>query len=213
MKVIFLDAVGTLFGVKESVGHVYGAIARDFGVNLAPEDLNQAFFATFRSATPLAFPGETPQTIPEKEYQWWRAIAQETFHRAGGLEQFSDFDEFFRHLYHHFSTADPWFLYPDVRPTLDHWHQQGIPLGILSNFDSRLYPVLNALDLTDYFTSFTLSSAVSAAKPDPRIFVAALAQHSLTPSDAHHACHIGDSLKEDYQGAQAAGLKAIWVKR
>ncbi|PSB67498.1 hydrolase, partial [filamentous cyanobacterium CCP1] len=30
---------------------------------------------------------------------------------------------------------------------------------------------------------------------------------------AHAAWHIGDSFREDYQGAKAAGLRAIWLKR
>lgn len=36
-KVIFLDAVGTLFGVKGSVGTVYSQIAQDFGVEVSPK--------------------------------------------------------------------------------------------------------------------------------------------------------------------------------
>ncbi len=36
-KVIFLDAVGTIFGVKGSVGEVYSQIAAEFGVTVAPE--------------------------------------------------------------------------------------------------------------------------------------------------------------------------------
>ena len=39
-KVIFLDAVGTLFGVKGSVGEVYREIAADFGVDVAASVLD-----------------------------------------------------------------------------------------------------------------------------------------------------------------------------
>ena len=81
---------------------------------------------------------------------------------------------------------------------------------MLSNFDSRVYSVLQALDLSKFFTSVTLSTEVGAAKPDPEIFAIGLKKHNCS---AQAAWHIGDSLAEDYQGAKAAGLKAVLIKR
>lgn len=209
-KVIFLDAVGTLFGVRESVGDVYKDITRQFGVDADAARLNQAFFHSFKAATPMAFPNVKAIDIPAKEYAWWEAIAVDTFTRAELFDQFTDFSAFFAVLYDHFATADPWFVYPETRDTLTHWRDRGIELGVLSNFDSRLYPVLNALGLTEFFSSITISTEVGAAKPDRRMFEAALNKHNC-PASA--AWHIGDSFKEDYQGAKAAGLKAFWLKR
>lgn len=209
-KVIFLDAVGTLFGVKGSVGEVYGEMAQRFGVEVSADALNQAFLQSFSAAPPPIFPATELEKIPECEFEWWQLIALRTFQQVGVLHQFSDFSAFFAELYTHFATAEPWFVYPDVRPALEHWRQLGIELGVLSNFDSRLYLVLQALDLAQFFTSVTISTEVGAAKPDPQIFAAALNKHDC-PAKA--AWHIGDSFKEDYQGANAAGLRAIWLKR
>ena len=208
-KVIFLDAVGTLFGVKGSVGEVYGEIAEQFGVKVSAEPLNRAFIQSFKAAPPPIFPGTELEKIPECEFEWWQLVVLRTFQQLGILNQFPDFSAFFAKLYTHFATAEPWFVYPDVRPALEHWQQLGIELGVVSNFDSRLYAVLQALDLA-HFTSVTISTEVSAAKPDPQIFAAALEKHDC-PAKA--AWHIGDSVKEDYQGAKAAGLRAIWLKR
>lgn len=209
-KVIFLDAVGTLFGVKGSVGEVYGEIAQRFGVEVSADALNQAFLQSFQAASPPIFPGTEPEKIPECEFEWWQLVAIRTFQQVGVLHQFPDFSAFFAELYTHFATAEPWFVYPDVRPPLEHWRHLGIELGVLSNFDSRLYLVLQALDLAQFFTSVTISTEVGAAKPDPQIFAAALDKHDC-PAKA--AWHIGDSFQEDYQGANAAGLRAIWLKR
>ena len=209
-KVIFLDAVGTLFGVKSSVGNVYSKIAQQFGVEVSDSALNQAFLQSFPTAPPPIFPGTPLHKIPECEFEWWHIVSLRTFQQAGVLEQFSDFHAFFAELYTHFSTAEPWFVYPDVRPALERWQQLGIELGVLSNFDSRLYLVLQALDLTQFFTSVTISTEVGAAKPDPKIFAIGLKKHDCP---AQTAWHIGDSLKEDSQGAQAAGLRAILIKR
>ena len=34
---LLLDAMGTLIGLRQSVGESYAAIAQDFGLNIAPE--------------------------------------------------------------------------------------------------------------------------------------------------------------------------------
>jgi putative hydrolase of the HAD superfamily len=209
-QVIFLDAVGTLFGVRGSVGQIYKEIARKFGVWAGPTELNSAFFQAFASAGSLAFPHVNPEEIRQHEFEWWRAIAKHTFDKVGLLEEFSDFDAFFQELYAYFATDKPWFVYPDVRPNLNKWYRLGVELGIVSNFDSRIYSVLSELDLDKFFTSITISSEVGFAKPHSQIFTTALQKHQCDPRSAWH---IGDSYKEDYLGAKAVGMAAFLVNR
>jgi putative hydrolase of the HAD superfamily len=209
-QVIFLDAVGTLFGVKGSVGEMYLNVTRRFGVDLDSALLNQAFYASFQAAPPMAFPGVPPAEIHQHEYRWWEAVAEDTFSRAGVYKQFADFSAFFTQLYTYFGTAEPWSIYPDTLKFLSYWRQKDIPLGIVSNFDSRIYSVLDALNLSQYFDSFTVSTEVGVAKPDPLVFQTALAKYSCPPEQVWH---IGDSYKEDYLGATAAGMRAFWIKR
>ncbi|HIK04735.1 MAG TPA: HAD family hydrolase [Trichormus sp. M33_DOE_039] len=209
-KVIFLDAVGTLFGVKGSVGKIYSQLALEFGVEASAEILDQAFLQSFKAAPPPIFPDAESEDIPQKEFEWWRTIAVNTFESAGIINQFADFSSFFGELYIHFGTAEPWFVYPDVVQSLGNWKHLGIELGVLSNFDSRIYSVLQALDLSHFFRSVTISTQVGAAKPNPQIFTAALEKHDCSPESAWH---IGDSIVEDYQGAKAAGLRGIWINR
>ncbi|MBE9095975.1 HAD-IA family hydrolase [Tychonema sp. LEGE 07203] len=209
-KVIFLDAAGTLFDVRGSVGEVYQQLAKSFGVTVKSEELNVAFSQSFASANPMAFPGVEAAKIPQLELEWWQTVSAKAFQIAGVFNQFSDFPKFFAELYAHFATAEPWFVYPDVFPALNRWREQGIELAVVSNFDSRIYPVLKSLYLAEYFTSVTISTEVGAAKPDSKIFTAALQKHKYT---AENAVHIGDSFKADYCGAVSAGLKAIWLNR
>ncbi|HEY9703033.1 MAG TPA: HAD family hydrolase [Allocoleopsis sp.] len=209
-KVIFLDAVGTIFGVRGSVGKVYADIAAKFGVSVSDEELNNVFYDVFYDSDPPMFPDIPSLEIPWYEYQWWLAIAKKTFTQLGVIDQFSDFDSFFGELYAHFATAEPWFVYPDVSPMLEYWQQQGITLGIISNFDSRIYAVLQALYLDNFFTSVTISTEVCAAKPDSKIFQFALDKHNCKPDEVWH---IGDSLEEDYQGAKNMGIRAILLQR
>ncbi len=209
-KVVFFDAVGTLFGVKGNVGKIYSNLAKKYGVEAEAKELQTAFVKSFKASPPLAFPGLDAREIPNYEFQWWEAIAKQTFAQVGVLENFSDFSQFFQYLYGYFATKEPWYIYRDVLPVIESWHAQGIEMGIISNFDSRIHAVLMALKLRDRFSSITISSTVGAAKPDPKIFSVALKKHRCQPEEA---LHIGDSLNEDYHGAKALGIKAIHLKR
>jgi putative hydrolase of the HAD superfamily len=150
--------------------------------------------------------------LREWERTWWRQVVRETFARVGSLAAFGEhrFEDFFAQLFEHFAGADPWELYPETLPALRALQQEGIRLGVISNFDSRLPRVLQQLQLDPYFSTLTLSTQVGYAKPHPLIFRAALAAHGIPPAAAGH---IGDSHREDYQGAKAAGLRALWLDR
>lgn len=209
-QVIFLDAVGTLFTVKGSVGEVYGQLASQHGVETDTHALNSAFFQAFSTAVPMAFPNASAEQIPQLEYQWWETIAIETFKTVGVFQQFSDFSQFFAQLYDYFTTDQPWFVYPDVLPMLQKWQNQGIELGVVSNFDSRLYPVLDVLNLAPFFKSVTISTTVGSAKPNSEIFQVALQKHHCSSEDV---LHIGDSVSADYHGAKQVGIQAMIVNR
>jgi putative hydrolase of the HAD superfamily len=209
-SVIFLDAVGTLFGVQGSVGQVYGNLARQFGVDIPADTIDHAFYQSFRAAGAPTFSAIDPVELQAKEFAWWMEIATSTFKQLGVFNQFHDFAAFFAELYAHFGTADPWFIYPDVLPALNAWRHQGIQLGILSNFDSRIYSVLDALDLSHFFASITISTQAGFAKPDRQIFTIALQKHLCPPE---WAWHIGDRYDEDYQAACAVGMRGIWLRR
>ena len=208
-KVIFLDAMGTLFGLKTSVGEIYQQYALDYGVKADARLLDRAFIESFKSAPPLAFLAKSA-TLEEQEFAWWKNVVQTTFSQLDILEEFDDFTNFFSDVYNYFATEDPWYIFPDVVPALNRWQNKGIELGVISNFDTRLKQVLKALELEQFFTSITISSEVGFAKPDPNIFEVALNKHGFTPQQAWH---IGDSFTEDYQGAKQARIWAFCLNR
>lgn len=207
-QVIFLDAVGTIFGVKGSVGEIYCTFAQKFGVDCTPQVVNKAFYQQFKATAPGVYTGLSASELPRQEYAWWKEINYQTFRSIGKIQEFTDFDAFFDELYYYFATAAAWEIYPDTRPALQQWQSQDITLELISNFDTRIYAVLTALDLAPYFSQVTISTVVGTAKPEPAIFQAALAGRA-----ANQAWHIGDSELEDYQGAIAAGLQAFLLER
>jgi putative hydrolase of the HAD superfamily len=210
VKVVFFDAVGTLFWVRGSVGEIYQQFAAKAGVQVDATALDQSFMKAFRAAPRAAFPRVSSTELPELEYAWWKTIAQNSFKGIGVFEQLGDFETFFRPLFDHFALADPWVVYPEVYDVLQGLQDKGVELGIVSNFDTRLHAVLKALALEPYFSSLTLSTQTGFAKPSVEVFQAALGKHHCSPLNA---IHVGDDWAEDYQGAIAAGLKGIWLNR
>ncbi len=58
--------------------------------------------------------------------------------------------------------------------------------------------------------SFVISGEVGIGKPEPGIFLLALERLGVSPQAA---VMVGDSLARDIQGAQRAGIKAVWLNR
>jgi len=209
-EAICFDAVGTLFGVKGSVGEAYSEFCQRFDLQLNSEDLDRAFYNSFKAAFPPAFPGANPTEIGEKEFDWWYDIAIQTFSETGDIGKFADFRGFFQGLFEYFATADPWVLYADTQPALAALRDRGIILAVISNFDSRLYRVLQAFHLSEFFSSVIISTEVGAAKPDAQIFTSALQNLQLPPEAVWH---VGDSRKADGEGARSSGLYPILISR
>jgi putative hydrolase of the HAD superfamily len=207
MRVVFFDAAGTLFQVKGSVGQVYLDHALRYGVKTSPAALQEAFRRAFDDAPPLAFSLTAATDIKACERLWWFDVVHNVFYRVG---MFEGFDQYFEDVYTYFAGSEAWELYPETLATLQALEERGKELGIVSNFDSRLYEILVGLGIDRFFESVTLSSFAGAAKPSPQIFIRALAKHGAVPQEA---LHIGDSLKEDVHGARAAGIKPVHLQR
>jgi putative hydrolase of the HAD superfamily len=208
VKVIFFDAVGTLIETREGVGEIYGRVAREFGCEAESRILQQNFALSFQSQPPLAFPTGTPEAaLIELEKGWWRNLVRAVF---DGLGSFPRFDEFFDELFERFRGREFWRVYDDVEPALTELKRRGLNLGVISNFDSRLYDVLRACGLDHFFDSVHISTRAGVAKPDPAIIQAALNHHEVV---ARQAWHVGDSLREDVEGAVAAGVNAVLLDR
>lgn len=210
VRVVFFDAADTLFHVKGSVAEIYLRHAVQFGFAQNPDSLmaiKQAFSRAFRDAPPPIFATTDPARIKQSERLWWFDIVHNVFYRAGMFERF---DDFFDAVFQAFEQPDTWMLYPETQSVLGQLKAKGMELGIISNFDSRLFTILRGLGIDRVFDTVTISSLTQAAKPAPKMFQAALEKHALDPEEA---MHVGDSLRDDAEGAIRAGIKGILLDR
>jgi putative hydrolase of the HAD superfamily len=102
-------------------------------------------------------------------------------------------------------------LLDDVHDFLSDLRTAGIPVALVTNSSSRSQRVrLSSTGLDDAFDHVVISGELGVAKPDPAIFHEALESLDV-PATA--AWHIGDSLSTDVAGAEAAGLRSVWLNR
>lgn len=206
LRVVFFDAAGTLFHTREPAGSSYAKIARRFGVRADERQVIDSFRRAFAAAPGLAFgPGREAARLRELEREWWRRLVRSTFE---GIGDFADFDGYFDALFAFFADPANWICDPDAQVLLAALSESGLELGVISNFDYRIYGILEALGLSRHFDSITVSSEAGYAKPAPEIFRMALERHSLPTKEA---LHVGDSEALDVAGARAAGIAVVLV--
>ena len=206
-KTIFFDAAGTLMRPARPIGQSYALLAERYGMNVSPAEIAGRFRACFSSAPPLAFPDAGPQEIKTLEYAWWKELVRKVFEPYG---RFARFNEYFAELFEYFGKAGSWSLFPETLETLSALKKRGLTLAVISNFDSRLFDILQGLGLAPSFESIVISSRAGHAKPAPEIFRRALALHG---AKAEEALHIGDSPDKDAAGASNAGLTGVLLDR
>jgi putative hydrolase of the HAD superfamily len=99
---------------------------------------------------------------------------------------------------------------PDAAGALGAIRAQGLALIVVSNWDCSLPRVLGEAGLASAVDRVVTSAMVGAAKPDPRLFEAALV---VARARADEAVHVGDSEAHDVAGAAAAGVRPVLLDR
>lgn len=197
IRAISFDVGGTLIEPWPSVGHVYAEVAARFGIaGATPDSLNRGFAAAWKARRGFDYSRSA-----------WRALVEETFRSASSAAPGA---ECFEAIYNHFATAVPWRIFDDVLPTIEAARRRGLKIAAISNWDERLHPLLSALRLAERFDVIVSSRDARCAKPAPEIFHRAAVELSVP---AAGVLHIGDTRTEDYLGATAAGLRALWLDR
>jgi putative hydrolase of the HAD superfamily len=198
LKVITFDAGNTLIRLSHPVGATYADVAKRFGADLNPGDLERGFRAAWKTVSRLP---DVPGPRPDDGRNWWREVVAHTFAIAGAKVE--PFDDFFAAVYQEFTLPGIWRLEPGALELLQDLRSGGFRLGIISNFDLRLYEILKHVGVLDLFEQIIVSSQVGADKPSPRIYEEALRRFAVEPAEL---LHVGDDEIADGEGARALGI-------
>lgn len=107
------------------------------------------------------------------------------------------------------SVLDTWHAYDDAVPVLSRLRDAGMRIAVLSNVGVEVQGVLDREGLSPFADEVVLSWQVGTVKPEPPIFLEALARLGLTRDEV---LMVGDSGKDD-AGAAHLGIRTLLLPR
>lgn len=205
LRAVTFDVGGTLLYPHPPVGEIYAEAARRHGAKADSAVMEDAFRRSWVAChhdDAVAAAGNVSQR------DWWRMLVFRALEMA--RVTMADREAYFDELYELFARPEVWRLFPDAVETLADVRRRGLKVGLLSNWDHRLRPVLEGLGLMPLLDAVTISFEVGVEKPDAKIFHAACS--ALGVARGEEVLHVGDSYRDDVLGALAVGMGAVLVE-
>ncbi len=208
IKAVFFDVGATLLTPAANEGTTFTHIAQQLGVAIDPKEVARN--------VPLMY--GLYEQLYEQDDSFWsddvraRAIWIEMYeYMASLLDIPPDMRRALaEEVYLYYFSPGAWKLFDDVLPTLDFLRERGIRMALISNWDSSLSPIIEGLNMAQYFETIVASAVVRLHKPMPEIFNLTLDRLGL---DANEALHVGDHVSADALGAAAVGITPILLDR
>ncbi|KAG6771196.1 hypothetical protein POTOM_022543 [Populus tomentosa] len=215
-RALLVDAVGTLVVPSQPMAQIYRQIGEKYGVEYSEDEILNRYrwaygqpwgrsrlrFMVGNGSTNdnLASNPNLPRYVNDGRPFWQFIVSSST-----GCSDARYFEE----LYSYYTTKKAWHLCdPDAEKVFEAIRKAGVKLAVVSNFDTRLRPLLRALNCDHWFDAVAVSAEVAAEKPNPTIFLKACELLEVKPEDV---VHVGDDRRNDIWGARDAGCDAwLW---
>jgi putative hydrolase of the HAD superfamily len=204
-EAITLDVGNTLLFPYPSVGEVYARIGRCYGLYLEAGTAQKRFADAWQHCQARQ-PGLLYGTSHAEALAFWvdlnRIALADTGLAEGALRALV------ADLYAAFARAECWRVNPGLGPLLEACRSRRLRLGIVSNWDLRLRPLLEELGFLGWADPVLISAEVGQEKPTPGFFALALRALAVPPE---RVLHIGDTWTDDVLGATGCGMQAAWL--
>lgn len=200
MRALLLDAVGTVIRLREPPARVYARIAAAHGIQVELSEIERKLRPLLARLAPPPLLGVSLDAIPDLEREQWRRLIRQVLGDAAG--DGDCFDE----LFAYYGVASTWELVPGALRALDRVRARAVRVAVVSNMDARLEILLKELGLATRLDSVVIPANSGLAKPDPRIFYAALDRLEVPPAKS---LYVGDRERDCVDAARAAGLPAL----
>jgi len=187
---LLLDAAGTVLQPREPVARTYARFATAHGARCNPSSVERALAHGME-----AFRGLRALSRDWRPY-WAAVIRHSTGCDAPGLLE---------DLYDHFARGDAWVVAEGAADCCRAVRQRGMKTAIVLNWDVRLRAILDQLEVWSWIDLAVISAEEGVEKPSAAIFHRTCDRLGVAPD---RAVHVGDSRRNDVEGARAAGLHA-----
>jgi len=203
LEAVTFDVTHTLLSCP-TLGQQYADVLARHGIEVAARDIEAAIPLVWQELACAASPARDRFLHHANGARgFWRHFVERTCELVDAARP-SAFAA--AELFDRFAQAAAWEVAPGTRGMLADLRRRGLRLAVISNWDQRLPLLLERLELADHFDTFAISAIVGAEKPHPRIFETALAALGVA---AEHALHVGDSRRDDVEGARGVGMQAL----
>jgi putative hydrolase of the HAD superfamily len=200
-QAVFFDVDFTLiYPGPIFLGEGYQAFCARYGIDVDPAKFRQAV----ANAAPLLDTSEDAPYDPELFIAYTNRIIEE----MGGSGPHVDACS--REIYQEWAACHHFELYDDVAPVLKRLADAGIRIGLISNTQRCLTTFQAHFELEGLIAGTVSSFEHGRMKPHPSIFEAALSRVGVPASDA---VMVGDSIRQDVEGALRAGMQAVLLHR
>ncbi|HXH72629.1 MAG TPA: HAD-IA family hydrolase [Mariprofundaceae bacterium] len=201
VKVVSFDVAGTLLHFARPVAAVYADFAARHGISCTSEEVAVRLPAVFAAASSMAPPADQDPAIYER--RWWREILARCLDVAPEDERLASC---FAEVFDYYATPAAWRLHPGLPTLLGELREAGLRLAICSNFDGRLFGILEQTGLREFFDVVVLPRHAGRQKPDAAIFGYMVETFGVLPEEC---LHVGDSVENDAVAARLAGLQGL----
>lgn len=201
VQAVFFDVDFTLIYPGPTFrGEGYRAFCGRHGMEVDPDRFDQAV----ASAAPLLDVPDDAIYDPAVFIAYTGRIIEGMGGRGPGVDACS------REIYEQWAACHHFELYDDVPDALRRLVDAGLRVGLISNTQRCLTSFQLHFDLQGLIAGTVSSYEHGRMKPHPSIFEAALARVGV---DAAAAVMVGDSIRQDVEGALCAGMGAILLLR
>jgi len=178
----------------------YQAFCERYGMPVDPSLFDAAVAS---AAAVLDRAGDTPY-----DAELYVAYTRHIIEQMGGSG--ARVDACAREIYDEWASCHHFELYEEVPAVLRALVARGLRIGLISNSHRCLESFQSHFELGDLIDATISSPDHGFMKPHPSIFSEALQRLHVKPG---HALMVGDSVRDDVEGALRAGMRAALVHR
>ena len=206
VRVIALDAAGTIIAPLPDVNVVYRDVAKLNGYELDAEQIRLRFTPAMQAYFPLAWDSVVARTDEDKQWHAWKSLVATVLAEIPSLA----LEPIFLALWNHFRKPESWFVFQDVEPTISRLKELGLLVVVASNFDKRLHDLRAGHASLRQVDHWFASVEVGYQKPCVEFYREIEKSLGVNPQAI---LMVGDSWIADYQGAINAGWQALYLDR